>query len=263
VDIDGTLVGEDRTISTESKEALARVCDLGIRVSLSTGRSIQACLGILDQLSLDGYHISFDGALVNNPSSGEEVYAQSLSRAVVKQAIEFARLNEIYLELFSATDYFVEQESWSTAVHREFFDIEATVTDFNEIWERERIIKGGLVSSSPQEAEKARSFCLHFDDNIRFSWASTPAYPDADFINIVDPEVSKGRALKVLASYQGVSMSETIAVGDGINDISLLSSAGLAIAMGNAVDEVKAVADYVTLDVNHNGLSAAIKKFLC
>ena len=59
-----------------------------------------------------------------------------------------------------------------------------------------------------------------------------------------------------------ISMNEIMATGDGANDISLLSSVGLAIAMGNAPDEVKAVADYVTLDVDHSGLSAAIEKFL-
>jgi hydroxymethylpyrimidine pyrophosphatase-like HAD family hydrolase len=53
-----------------------------------------------------------------------------------------------------------------------------------------------------------------------------------------------------------------MAVGDGTNDISLLNTAGLGVAMGNAPDEVKAVADYVTLDVAHSGLAAAINKFL-
>ena len=69
-------------------------------------------------------------------------------------------------------------------------------------------------------------------------------------------------ALRALASHLGISLTEIIAIGDGVNDISLLSSAGLAIAMGDAPDEVKAVADYVTLDVDHSGLAAAINKFL-
>ena len=60
----------------------------------------------------------------------------------------------------------------------------------------------------------------------------------------------------------GIPLDEVVAVGDGTNDISLLSSAGLAIAMGNAPDEVKKVADHVTLDVDHSGLAAAINKFL-
>jgi len=59
-----------------------------------------------------------------------------------------------------------------------------------------------------------------------------------------------------------VPLSEVIAVGDGTNDISLLTTAGLAIAMGNAEDEVKSIADYVTLDVDHSGLAAAIEAIL-
>ena len=59
-----------------------------------------------------------------------------------------------------------------------------------------------------------------------------------------------------------IPLTEVIAIGDGVNDVSLLSTAGLAVAMDNAPDEVKAVADYVTLDVDHSGLAAAINKFL-
>ena len=76
------------------------------------------------------------------------------------------------------------------------------------------------------------------------------------------PEVSKGKALRALASHLGISLTEIMAIGDGTNDISLLDSVGLAIAMGGAPDKLKAVADYITLDVDHSGLAAAINKFL-
>ena len=262
VDIDGTLLGKEKTISIEDREALAKVDDLGIRVSLSTGRAIQACSGILNQLSLDGYHIFFDGALVSNPNDGKEVFAQPLSPTVVKQAIEFAHLNDIYLELFSATRYFVERETRAVAIRRQFFGIEPKLIDFTKLWNQERIIKAGLIASSPQEAEKVRNFRLHFNDSLHFSEARTPAYPGVVFINVVAPEVSKGKALEALASYLGIALAEVMAIGDGTNDIPLLSLAGLAVVMGNAPDEVKEVADYVTLDVDHSGVATAINKFL-
>ena len=262
VDIDGTLVGGDRSISAEDREALAKARDLGMKVSLSTGRVAQACLGIINQLSLDGYHIFADGASVSDPGQGEEVYVQPIGREVVGKMVEFAHRYETDLELYSAMRYFAEQETWSTQAHREFFGIEPTIADFTRLWERERIIKGGLVATTLEEADKAKIFCRHFDDSLCFSWARTPAYPGVDFLNILAPEVSKGKALEALASHLGVSMSAVMAIGDGTNDISLLSTAGLAVAMGNAYDEVKAVADYVTLDIDHNGVAAAIEKFL-
>ena len=262
IDIDGTLVNRYGNISAEDREALAKARDLGVPVSLSTGRVIKACLIILKQLSLDSYHIFFDGALVSNPSQGKEVYAQPISKVVVRQMVEFAQLHNIDLELYSVTHYFAERETWSTEAHRQFFGLQATIVDFTNLWEGERIIKGGLVTTTPQEAAKARRFCRQFSDSLHFSWARTPAYPGVDFINLLAPEVSKGKALETLASHLGVSLTEVVAVGDGTNDIPLLTSAGLAIAMGNAPDEVKAIADYITLDVDHSGLAAAINKLL-
>ncbi len=262
VDIDGTLLNKNGAILAKDKKALARARDSGIQVSLSTGRVVKACLKILRQLSLDGYHMFFDGALVCNPEKGEEVYVEPISEELVRQMIEFAHLNEINFDLFSTTNYFVERETWVSDIRRDFFGLEPTIVDFTKLWQKERIIKGNLVVSSVEEKAKANYFHLHFKSSLNFSWTRTPAYPDVDFINVVASGVSKGKALEALASFLGIPLTEVIAIGDGTNDIPLLSSAGLAVAMGNASDELKAVADYVTLDVDHNGVAAAINNFL-
>ncbi len=262
VDIDGTLLNKNGAISAEDRDALARARDLGIRVSLSSGRVTQACLRIISQLSLNGYHMFFDGALVSNPEKGEEIYVRPISRELVRQIIEFAHLNEINLDLFSITHYFVEQETWASDIRRQFFGMQLTIVDFNRLWQKERIIKGGLTVLSAEERAKADSFQLHFKSSLNFTWTKTPAYPEVDFINVVAAEVSKGKALEALASFLGIPLTEVMAIGDGANDITLLSSAGLAIAMENAPDELKAVADYVTLDVDHSGMAVAINKFL-
>jgi len=79
---------------------------------------------------------------------------------------------------------------------------------------------------------------------------------------VVAPEVSKGKALEALTLHLGILLSEVMAVGDGTNDITLLAKAGLAVAMDNAPDEVKAVADHIAPDVDQNGLAAAVERFL-
>ena len=264
MDIDGTLLGKDGTISAKDGEALARARNLGIKVSLGTGRVPQACSRIISRLSLDDYHIFFDGALVSNPGNGEEVYVKPISEELVRQIVEFTHRNEIdiNIDLYSATHYFVERETWATDIRRQFFNIQPTIIDFAKYWSKERIIKGTLVVRSAEEKAKADSFCHKFKNSLSFSLTKTPAYPEVDFINVLAPDVSKGKALEALASFLGISLTEVIAIGDGVNDISILSLAGLAVAMGNASDEVKAVADHVTLDVDHNGAAVAINKFL-
>ena len=129
VDIDGTLIGGGGSVSAEDREALARAGGLGMQVSLSTGRVPKACLKIISDLSLDGYHVFFDGALVSNHNQSEEVHVQPISRAVVRRAAEFARLNGISIDFYSATDYFVERETWSAIVHRDFFGIQPNIVE--------------------------------------------------------------------------------------------------------------------------------------
>jgi len=262
IDIDGTLLGKNGAISAEDREALAKAGAQGIPASLSTGRAVQAARRFISQLSLDGYHIFFDGALASNPRDGEEVYVQPLDKMAVKQAVEFAHVNEINMEFYSANHYFAERESWATDIRRQFFGIEPTTVDFTNLWQRERIIKGTLTIRSTEERAKADRFCRQFENTFYFSQTKSPAYPDVDFINVLAPGVSKKAALEALASHLGISMNEIMAIGDGANDLPVLSTVGLAIAMGNAPDEVKAVVDYITLDVDHNGVAAAIEKFL-
>lgn len=260
--MDGTLLNEKGVISAEDTAALAKTCASGIKVSLSTGRVTQGCSNILDQLSLDGCHIFFDGALVANPRISEEIYVEPISPELVREAIDFSRQNDLNFDLYTSSHFYIERETWASEIRRRFFWIEPTVIDFNLLSPQERIIKGTLVVSSPEEKAKAESFHQHFGNRLGFSITQTPAYPEVWFVNIVAPAVSKGKALKALASHLEIDLSQVAAIGDGGNDVSLLSNAGLAIAMGNATDEVKAVADHVTLDVSHSGVAAAVHKFL-
>lgn len=262
VDIDGTLLDINNTISDIDKKALKDVAASGIPVALSTGRAVQAAKRFLDYLELDGYHVFFDGALVYNPDKDDEVYVDPISPELIGQMIDFSHRIELDFDLYSITRFFAERETWATDIRRDFFKLTATITDFREIQYSERFIKGTLVVHSPEDKRKAHEFVNQFSNRLRFSWTGTPAYPGMDFINIIARDVSKGRALEAMASFMGIDLQDVAAIGDGMNDIPLLSSAGMAIAMGNAPDELKAVADQITLDVDRQGVAEAVRKFI-
>ncbi len=217
---------------------------------------------ILDQLKLVGPHIFFDGALVCNPQNNHEIYSRHISARMIKKAADTAIKKGILLDLFSNYQYFVMKESWRSKIRRDFFGITVSVEDFKTIWEKEKIIKGGIVVSSAEEEKKAREFIAQFESSLNFSWTVTPAYPDYHFINIIDKGVSKGKALEALTAYLKLSTKDVIAIGDGENDVSLLSSAGFSIAMQNAPPKLKSVANHITDDVEKSGVSQAIRKFL-
>jgi len=262
IDIDGTLLNRQGVISPVDREAVNRACQAGIRVSLSTGRVVDASRTIIEHLGLDGYHMFFDGALVVDPETGEEVYVEPIGPALLGEIVDFVRKNGVVIEFYSTTQYFVERENWAIDIRRKFFSLEPTITDLERVAEKERIVKACLPVRTPEETVKADLFTQRFGDRLHLTSTGTPAYPDETFINVIAAGASKGRALAELASFLKIPLADTAAIGDGVNDLSLLSRAGLGIAMGNASDELKAVADAIVPDVENNGAAAAIEKLL-
>ncbi len=262
-DIDGTLVNKEGVISETDRRALAEVLDAGITVSLCTGRVTRACQTFLTQLSLDGFHIFFDGALVCDPGHNLEIYSQAIETRLVKIASEAALACGLQIEFFSGQQYFAERQSWRTELRQTFFGTSPSLVDYKRLWQQdEKIIKGGIIIRSPEEDPKIKQFATKVQEGLSITWTRTPAFANLAFINITARGVSKGKALEALASHLRIDLEDVVAIGDGTNDIALLSTAGLAIAMQNAPNELKAVANYVAPNVEHNGFAKAIHRYV-
>ena len=259
-DIDGTLIGADSVISRNNVSALRRVNNPAVRVVLCTGRTLVAARRFVDRLGLDGYHIFSDGALVRNPETRHDLYLAPLDPALLAEMTAYARQHNLFLEYFTPTEYLVETESEYLSM-RSFFGIQSRRVDFNALPEDSPVIKGGLISDAVSAAG-VDAFLAHFKGRLDYTYAMTPAFPDVRFFNLVAPGVSKGCALRELAAYLEIPLAATLAIGDADNDISLFQAAGLAVAMGNAPAAVRRAADHVTDDVNHDGVAAAVEKFV-
>ena len=262
LDVDGTLVSKKDNISDNDRLAIVEAVNSGIVVSLCTGRIINACTSLLDKIGLKGPHIFFDGALVYDTALNQSIYMQPIPPEIVKKVCEMACEEDIPLDLFSFNRYFVTEKSWRTDLRLEAFGIEATVDDFSTLWQRENIIRGGIILNTPEDEKRVKDFGEKISGMLSLSWSLIPNYPNHHFINVLLKGVSKGRALEALTRYLGISAAEVMAIGDGLNDIPLLSVAGLAVAMQNAPDALKSQADYITADVENSGVAGAIRHFL-
>jgi Cof subfamily protein (haloacid dehalogenase superfamily) len=262
LDIDGTILDKHGNISETDFRALQEIRRSGIGISLCTGRAAGSCTQILGKLSLGGLHIFCDGALVCDSSQKTEIYVKPISEEILRLICIKASDYHLPIELYSSTNLYIENETWISDIQRNFFGIYPRVVKFDSIFTRQRIIKAGLIVSSPEEDDRARSLGEELKDELYFSWARTPAYPGMSFINITTLGVSKGEALEILAAHLKIGLEDVMAFGDGSNDISLLKKAGFSVAMENAPDELKSVADFITSNVEQSGVARALSKFL-
>jgi Cof subfamily protein (haloacid dehalogenase superfamily) len=262
LDIDGTLLNKNGQISMTDKSAISKARQNGTIVSLCTGRTTLAAYKVLRELNLDGAHIFFDGTLVYDPQKDLEVYSRPIPPELVEEMAEYALREKMPLDLFSRTHYYVTELSWRTDLRRDFFGIQATVCDFHNIWKRQIIIKGGMALKTPEETELAKKFAHDFANRLNLTWSVTPSFPDLRFINVVCQGTSKGLALEALCQHLEIGLGQVCAIGDGENDISLISTAGLGIAMQNSTDELKSRSSYITGNVEQSGVAQAIRKFI-
>jgi hypothetical protein len=265
LDVDGTLLNEQNVISDEDKKALDEARSRGVKVALCTGRVNQASQTVLRRLELDGYHIFSDGAVVASADNKKIIYARTIDKELAKQLAEYVHAKKITtIDFFTPANEYIEPKTqpWYADIRRNFFGLEPQITDFGKLCETEGIIKATHAVASVQDRQLAKDFQAHFGNSLRFSVSNNVSYPEIDFFNIVNPAVSKGEAVRFLINYLGLSKEECIGIGDGVNDIPLLSGVGLGIAMGHAPDELKKIAKYVTLDVEHSGVAAAVRKFI-
>ena len=262
-DIDGTLADGRGVISAADKKALLDLHRAGIKVSLCTGRPAKGCMDVLQKMPADGFHVFFDGALVCNSNQTEIIYSRPIKKELLGEICALAHEHGLTLELFSSTHFYVEHEHTLAQIHSDLLKFETTAADFSAVCQQVPIIMGCLVIPAADE-NKFKPILADFGGkrNLIFSWTQNPTRPDIRLVNIIMDDVSKGRALEALCAYVGLELQKVAAIGDGANDISLLSTAGLAIAMQNAPPELKAVADYITPDLTHDGFAQAVHKHL-
>ena len=250
-DIDGTLVSfKTHKIPQSTVDALEQAKKNGVEVYISTGRPqlLITNLGQIEHL-IDGY-ITTNGARC---FVGDKVVSQhAIFPEDVKKIIEAADrddypaivVGEHHLAIHHYTDEVYEIFAKGLGVDCEIF-----LTDVNELGD-EKVLQVTPFCSVEQEAllMPTLSNCT--------SGRWHPAFTD-----ITAADADKGKGLHAMADYLGLNIDETMAFGDGGNDISIVREAGIGVAMGNAGDNLKQIADYITTHVDEDGVKNALLHF--
>ena len=256
IDLDGTVVNPEGTIIPSAKEAIQRAIDSGMKVTLATGRMYQPSNRFAQELGLSVPLICYQGSLIREPFNGNVLWHKPLSLLTARKVIEIARQmgthQYVYVDDKMYVEEIIEKDQWYAQRNGVELNL---VEDFLTFLKR----KPTEIAARGKPMEIDR---LITQLNASFGSSLVVTKVHSSFCEIGHSTSGKGNALRYLAKLLGMEQSQTVAVGDGPNDISMLKWAGLGIVIGSAPEEVTTAADWVFGTETRDGFAQAMEKLL-
>lgn len=256
LDVDGTLLNDDHQLSSDNKAAIAEVSRLGGQIVLCTGRSPQNSIPFMEELGLSGYVLGHNGGATVSVSDRKVLDQYGMDGRGLDPYIEYCRKHNIHFDVSTAFEMYVDNVENLTKealfMYEHFQIVPASLPAWEEF--REPIVKFTVFTQPDVLDEAMREWGTWIQQyNIQRSGEF--------FTDFMHQEASKGNALKNLAAKLGIQQEEVLSIGNYYNDISMLTYAGMGIAMENSPLEVKAAANAVTGTNNENGVRDALLKY--
>jgi hypothetical protein len=269
IDIDGTLVVPEQDVTPRVKRAVQAARDLGVLVLLATGRRFDTAQPFAEALELDGPMVCSGGSMVCNARSGEIYYEDVLPAASVAASVEL--LLEFGLQPLL-------RERWSKG-HRVFLgpasldDEHVTVYLQRELSAHVRlradelkwvpdVMFAAALSNDEALLQRIAERVWTIPDLLPLVLPYGPGVLPSAAIDIFNAGTNKGKALHFIGERWGFDLADAMAIGDGINDVDLLTAVGWPVAVGNAIPEAKAVARAVVGGNDEDGVAEAIERFV-
>ena len=256
LDVDGTLVNHDGAMSRAVKDSARAIVAAGHEVVISTGRSLGATLPVIRMLGIEsGYAVCCNGGVtVRLDLSLEDGY-----EVIDRKTFDPAPALRALIKALPTAKYALEDDEGRFLSTSRFqdasFGVVAEPVTLNQMLEATavRLVVFSTDATAEEFGEAVQTLGL---SGVTYSVGWTA------WLDIAAEGITKASGLEILREQLGYEVSQTIAVGDGRNDIEMLSWAGRGIAMGQAPDEVKAVADEVTAGVDDDGLASVLRSVL-
>ena len=262
LDLDGTLLNDEKEITRGNREALERTLQRGHGVIITTGRPLKSALAQAKRLGLDQpgcYTIAYNGAMVYDWGKQDKIFSRALPIPSVIRVFEKA--NEIgeHIQTYDSFDVLVEKRGDDEAVRRYCKMVSMTHRVIGDVHTdlQEDPVKCLVINYEKKDGLERMQAWIRENMPEMDCFFSCP-----QFLEVVPKGMNKGEAVKMLCQKLDVAIENAVACGEAANDLAMLKAAGIGVAMINGSDEVKAVADYITTrDNNHDGVAEAADKF--
>jgi len=259
LDLDGTLMTNEKKIAPAVKAAIYRMRDAGYHVVLASGRPTPGMYHVADELEMKkygGYILSFNGGSIMNYQTGEIVYSQMVPSRLVEEIKEYAE--EMHCSILTYKDgKIITNAADDKYVQKEAFITRMTVIEPLDFWEEiDCPVNKFLITAEPDRAKE-----IVYDMADEFYGRLNIFRSEPFFIEVCPLGIDKGRSLSKLLEILGYTREQLVACGDGYNDLTMIEYAGLGVAMENGCEEVKSKADYICPSNENDGIAHVIEKF--
>lgn len=262
LDLDGTLTNSEKAITTATMNALMRAQKNGLRLILASGRPTKGIAPLAEQLRLadhGGYVLSYNGGRIIDWTSKATIYRQTVDQELVPLLYRYAEQATLPIVTY------LQHSILASRKGNKYLDEESRINampveEVPNFLEEVSMIEGGatkfLIPGAPEQLiplEKEMSVALQGRMEV---FRSAPY-----FLELTAKGIDKAQSLHRLLVHLGNSPEQLIAFGDGYNDLTMIKFAGMGIAMGNAANEVKKEANYVTASNDEDGIAKALAHF--
>ena len=265
LDLDGTLLNSNKELSAGNLAALQRAANAGIEIVPTTGRFYGGMPGVIRELPFVRYVITVNGAQVADLKTGEIIYKAEIP---CQQAVDIMALLDEYPVIY---DCYQENAAWMTAEQKKDIDRIVSSSHYRKMLHELRQPVPELkavLTQRQKDVQKIQFFTDRPELRLRMMKELPEKFEDlcvsssvSDNVEINQIHANKGEALYALADHLGLPREATLAFGDGLNDLSMLKAAGIGVAMANAEQETKEIADWITLSCDEDGVAHGINKY--
>lgn len=274
-DLDGTMFEKGNVIPETNLKAINDINNSNINFTICTGKTYSLFKNIYEDIGT-GYGIFGNGNQIINLKTGEEIYRKLLRNEDVLFCINTAKKLKLHVHLYTNKEVITEKllymdlRNFELTKNDKNIDLEfKIVTDIQEYVERENpeILKL-VISAEKDLASLKKEFAKNKNLQVNLI-RKVDKYRDEiigkeyEYLDIMPAGINKEQALEVLENYLKIDKSEVLAIGDNLNDLEMIKDSGVGIAVANAYDEVKEVANYTTTTTAQNGgFAEAVYKFI-
>lgn len=258
LDLDDTLLDPALGISAANLQAIRQVQQMGIMVTISTGRMYRSARPYAVQLGLETPLITYEGAWVKSACSDQVLYSQPVPQELAREVMLFLKDAGVHFHSYYNDCLVMEKVTAEGRAYSQLARVDITVmADLVAGLEHNQAMK--IMAISYQESR-----FQEIEQQLKSLYGSqlhiTRSKPH--FLEVMHPLADKARALQVTADYLGIQRQEVMAVGDSYNDLEMIAWAGTGVAMGNAYPAVKQQADYITASNQDDGVALALQRFI-